>query len=71
MVEWDNTIQELGADGVRDGLVYEDLGPASDKCLNGSVVLPTRKGEYHFVVEVRSETGEFSPSWASWVHAAK
>ena len=69
--KWTNPTHELGADGLRDGLIYEDLGPAHDKCFNGSIVYPTRKGEYHFVIEIRSDVGDWSPHWPYWIHAAK
>ena len=67
----DNATGEMGADGQVDGLVWEDTGAAATKCFHGSLVFPHRKGEYHFVVEIRSDGGGSSPFWPYWIHAAK
>ena len=67
----DNVTGATGGDGAADGLIWEDASDASYKCFTGSGVLPTRHGEYHFIAEIGSVGGDFSPYWPYWINAPK
>lgn len=69
--KFDNTTKLAPADGIVDGLVWEDVGTNGNKCFSGGSLLPTRNGEYQFVIQVRSIGGTHSEHWPYWIHAQK
>lgn len=60
-----------GTDGLPDGLVWEDASTDETKCFNGSSMVPTRAGEYFFIIAVKSADGTFSKHVPYWIEAVK
>jgi len=67
-----NATKAAPADGVVDGLVWEgDTSPGGTRCFSTGMVVPTRHGEFRFVVGVESADGDYSPYWPYWLYATK
>ena len=68
---WDNTSHAAAADGLVDGLVWENTGAGSTKCFYGSNVVPNRHGEYRFIIGIEGQAGSHNAYWPYWISAPK
>ena len=71
--KWNNTSHAVGADGKKDGLVWQKASTAGGTvCFRGSYVVPYRYYEYKYVIGVESTGGaNFSPFWPYWITTKK
>ena len=70
--KWNNDSQAPEADGKIDGLIWTGKSaPGGQLCFSGGAVVPARKGEYKYVIGIKSANGDYSPYWPYWLKIVK
>lgn len=71
LFRFNRATQAIDHSGLKDGLVWENTSGAQTKGFSGGMLVPTRNGEYHFIVCLKSADHDFSPPSPYWNDAPK